>query len=501
MRKRNILVLDGNAVRGVDLRDYFRDNGYDATHMTGLQDAQRSKQYDGIIIASRNLNVFGNYQSGEELCQRVVEAKVRIPRFYIGEGQEDVKNVATRDFNKKEDAKNPYEVKLFRAIVDRKNLEYRNELTALLNDNVSIPLKIGFVSAGRLTTGIIRTLYSKYQDYFTRLGVVSMAHTEGHTDAGLRAACEISKEDPRFKVYENSGDKVENIAEMLSEGYDLILHTSSRSKGTKIKEGRNYLWEADKEVVRDLCSAVVEAEKRREVFPLHIMGVNPVGVNMMLGIALGLAKERLTGFSYVDPTRARQWIRDKYHEKTGQFVDEKSIDAKVIGQHGAEILIKSTVKIDGKRLEELGFDIDEEEAIRGIREISKETAEARERVRKEEGYELLHTQAAEAFCGLCVEMAKQKQPSASLYTIKNLNGFMAGEGHCAFNGPASLDYNGISGKGITVVEQPVGANLPSVTKSEMNTIIEEIRTEATFQKQSVEAFMQKSNGWWRSLFG
>jgi malate/lactate dehydrogenase len=221
---------------------------------------------------------------------------------------------------------------------------------------------------------------------------------------------------------------------------------------------------------------------------------------MALGIALGMPKERLTGFSYVDPTRTMQWIRDYYYTKTKQFLDEKAVEAKVIGQHGAEILIKSTVKINGKTLEEIGLEIDEEEAIKGIREISKETAEAKERVRTEEKYELLHTQAADAFCKLCVEIAKQKQPSASLYTIKSLDGLLAGDDYCAFNGPAAFDYGGVYGRGISILEQPVGANLPAVTEKEMKIITEEIRAEAQFQKQAVEAFMQKSNGWFKSLF-
>jgi len=474
--------------------------------MTGLHEPYHAQKYDGFIVFGQ-LSAFGENQNGEDLCRHLIGVNIRRPAFYVSISKEEKAEVMDRDIHRKEekDAKTPEEMRLFRGYLNSSDTGYLNELLNVLNDNVWTRLNIGFISAGRLTTGIIRTLYSKYQPYFAKLGVVSIAHTEGHNEGGLRAACEISREDPRFKVYETSGSNLENIMDMLQDEYDLILHTSSKSKGAKIREGRNYLWEIDRNVVKDVCTQVIEAERRlaekgKEVFPLHIVGTNPVGINMMLGIALGMQKERLTGFSYVDPTRAIQWIRDMYFGKTGIFLDEKAIEAKVVGQHGAEILIKSTVRINGKKLEEISLEIDEEEARRGIRGISKEIAEARERVRKEEKYELLHTQVAEAFCNLCVDIAKRRQPSVSLYTIRRLEGLLAGEGYCAYNGPAAFDYEGFEGKGIRIVEQPLGINLPYVTEKEMEIIREEIAAEANFQKEAIETFMQKSNGFWKNLF-
>jgi len=495
MQKPNLLLLCHDANRTREIEGAFRDK-YQITAWAGLYPFSAAHSYHGIAVFD-HLDAWGYGQDAETICRGLKEQQIapNAPKIYMAQNRDDASRVKNSQYNK------PEKEKLFRGVVDTSYPNYLDELASILEHSMFVPMKIGFISSGRLTTGVVRTFYSKYPQYIEKMGIVSVAQSPGHTDEGIRAACELGKEDPRLRVYEDSRDWKSNLKDMLSDSFDVILHTSSRSKGMRIKEGRNYLWEVDRDVVKGVTEAVLEAEQSLScqgnlVLPFHILGTNPVGLNMMLAHVLGMPRERLSGFSYVDPVRAIQWIRDEYSRQTGKFLEDSvPIEASVVGQHGAEILIRNSIRINGKRPEELGFNYDERKAMAEIRDISKETAEARERTRKEEKYELLHMQSADAFCRLCVEIASRKQPTAPLYTIRSLEGFMMGEGCLGFSSQLGFDYCGFDGKGFALQDHAVGEILPNLTPTEMEILKEDVYAESQYQKASLEAYLHKSNGW------
>lgn len=371
---------------------------------------------------------------------------------------------------------------LFRDIISKSQfyLQPKKHLDFFLEKYITIPLRIGFITLGRLAQKTIEILFKEHPEYVEEIGGVSL--TGRHTEEVLRRRLDIG--DPRLKFHDN-------LEEFVESAYDITLISSSNQASSRAEPGRNWLWDIEKQIQYDLFSRIIEikrrlGEKERDTKSLLVEGTNPIGANIRLGIELGISPERITGLSVADTQRAKEWLRQKYQERFSEYPKNEDVHVRVVGQHGLEIPIVNSTKIMGESIRELkeihGFEIDRKRFIRELREGGGKVMEAVAMLSILDKYEALYRGVPEAFVKLIGELSKRKQPQESLYSRrKTLTGYME------FNGPTEIIY---SDKGLEVRAKPLKDYL---TKEELYQIVGESLQEEEFQESNVRDFLKRKS--------
>jgi len=295
---------------------------------------------------------------------------------------------------------------------------------------VTVPLRIGFVSLGRLAQKSIEILFKEHPEYVQMIGGVSL--TGLHKEEDIRRTLGIEDE-KKFKVYNN-------LEELTRENYDVILVSSSRGAESRVEDGRNWLWNNEKALQYDLWKKIMRAESNlvklhADTYALYIIATNPIGANISLAEKLGIPTERITGLSVIDTVRARRLLKEQYSEQFNEQLSDEDVEIRIIGQHGLEVPLCQSIKIKGKTPEAIGLKIDTKRFIRELREEGGKVMESVRNLTYADRCETLYRGVPEAFVRLIGNFCRRKQPLESLYTRRNITGSMQ------LNGPAELDYS------------------------------------------------------------
>jgi len=350
---------------------------------------------------------------------------------------------------------------------------YENDLERIASYPI-IPLNIGFVSLGRLAQKSIEILFKEHPEYVETVKGVSL--TGMHKEENLKRVLNIEDE-PRFKVYSS-------LEELIEQNCDIVLISSSNNAESRIKNGRNWLWNNEKALQYDIWTRIIKKEKEmllneKSANSFYIIATNPIGMNISLAEKLGLPAERITGLSVIDTIRAKKWLKQRYFEQFNGQLDDNDFSVRVIGQHGLEIPIYDSIRIKGKSPEEIGFKIDMNKFTDDIRSEGGKIMESVKNLSRADMQETLYRGVPEAFVRLIGTLCRREQPVESLYTKRNVSGALH------LNGPSKIFY---SENGITIQPKEIEAG---ISKSEFSRLIKQCEEEYEFQHHEVDSYIRE----------
>lgn len=378
---------------------------------------------------------------------------------------------------------------LFEDVIPRELSELIDPLGEIVRNKVYEPLRVAFVSAGGVMQGATKTLLKNkyYSQFIAEVGCVSINKTEGHTEEALRTALEI-KDDPRFRMYDN-------LEDLVAQNHDLGTITSSAAQGKwSSNPGRNSLWKAEKKgrVILPIVSGIAAMLKKsgEQIHTLWNMCVNPIGTHMTLAVKAGIPAPYVTGLSVLDTLRPKDYLRHLYYETFEEYLDEDKIYVRVLGQHGEEMPLEKSIRINDMTLEEVGelaleqgkeFGYDREEMIQYVRNQGGKEMSAKATTTKADRLDLMYTNLTVGLARLCEYAARRWQPEESLYAVREET---PGK-YFSSNGPAEFDY---SGQGLRVRPMPFSDEVLPEERAQLG---KEAEVESTFQWRETTDLLER----------
>jgi len=473
MRRAKILLVNNEEIIRRAVERILQGRGFDVESWPIYKgiNAVKKGRYNAIILDQKS----GLYTSHTTSPQGIFQARelaedknVRdIPRFLLTE---------TDTLDNKRDAL--VADGIFKDIIYKSDAAVEDRLKDKIGYHTVIPLKIGFISLGRLAQGLIKTLLHTCPENIESITGVSVAETKGHDEASLRERLSLPSESD-FRI-------CSSLEEFIALDNDINVVSSSKLAKSRLRPGRNWLWRIDQRTLVPIYQKIVEVERRlrqqgQEVSPLYNIATNPIGSQIMLGIELGLDPQRITGLSASDTYRVIEWIKKRYKDLNGVWPDQKKVYARVLNQHGLEIPVIGSIIAEGRTAKDLGLDC-EEERLQMIEDIRKTGGKKQQEIRdaqEEDRYELVSSDVAEAFVQNVREISKREQPSWSSYSLREKDGL-----YCAYNGPQIRDYDQ---KGLRVLPAPL--DTIALTPEERIQIDDEFIMSSEFQVSRIEKLL------------